>query len=331
MSNHLAIATVSAVLRSLLHAAVTRAASGLNFNVTTGRPEAAQTDASTARVSLFLFQVTPNAAWRNADLPTRRPDGTAVQRPQAAIDLHYLISFAGDESKQVPERLLGAALAILHAQPIISREMIRGLVADPTYNHLSASNLVDQVELVRLGPLAMTIDELSKLWSVFFQIPYRLSVAWQASVVLLDVEVPTERALPVLSRHVEADPFQPPKSDDGTAGDGPDRPIVVGLSVGTPLGGGTSRTLTVNVASPVKSSQKAILLLNGHGTMTGAFVQASLPRTADGDSLVFPLPAEALGTYLVRVQVDSVESLLVRDPNDPDNNVPFSGPLVTIS
>ena len=47
----------------------------------------------------------------------------------------------------------------------------------------------------------------------------------------------------------------------------------------------------------------------------------------------FPLPAAAAkGTYLVRVEVDGVESLLKQEPNpnDPDHPLPFSGPLVEI-
>jgi hypothetical protein len=323
VSNHLAIATVSAVLRSLLHEALTKAALGLNFDVATGRPEVPPQTSGQAKVTIFLFQATPNAAWRNADLPTRRPDGAAVQRPQAAIDLHYLISFAGDESRQEPERLLGVVLPILHAQPVLSRKMLRDIIAKPENSHLSASDLADQVELVRLVPLAMTIDELSKLWSVFFQIPYRLSVVWQASVVLLDVDVTMQRALPVLSRHIEARPL--PESGPVPSG-GPDRPVI---SVGQPSGTGASRTLPVTVTPPVGSGQRALLLLNEHGGAR-SFAVLAPPRTTTVNPLVFPLPAEAVGTYLVRVEVDGVESLLEPNPNDPAHPLPFSGPLVTI-
>ncbi len=328
MSNYLAVATVSAVLRSILAAAVAKAASpGLDISVTTGRPEAQQPADSTARVSLFLYQVTPNAAWRNADLPTRRSDGTVVQRPQAAIDLHYLISFAGDESKQVPERMLGAILPSLHAQPILSPDLIRNVIADVgLVPYLTGSDLADQIELVRLMPLSLTVDDLSKLWSVFFQFPYRLSVALQASVVLLDVDVPVERALPVASRHIEAKPL--PESSPVPSG-GPVRPVI---TVGLPSGSSASRTLPVTVTPAVGSGQQALLLLNEHFGPRSFAVPAP-PRTAAVNVLVFPLPAQAVGaTYLVRVEVDGVESLLdqQKDPNDPDKPVPFSGPLVIL-
>jgi hypothetical protein len=92
MSNFLAIATVTAALRQTLNAVAGIDVPGAE--VTTMRPdEPTNTD---ARVNIYLYQVTPNAAWRNADLPTRRNDGGLVQRPQVALDLHYLLTFYGD-------------------------------------------------------------------------------------------------------------------------------------------------------------------------------------------------------------------------------------------
>src|SRR6185437_14624534 len=44
---------------------------------------------------------------------------------------------------------------------------------------------------------ALSLEEMSKLWSVFYQIPYVLSVAYQAGVVLLDRDVAVRAPLPV--------------------------------------------------------------------------------------------------------------------------------------
>jgi len=81
MSNHLAIATVTATLSRTLAAAVGTDVSAAN--VTTLRPD----DAPERGVNVYLYQVTPDAAWRNADLPTRRDDGRLAQRPRVALDL----------------------------------------------------------------------------------------------------------------------------------------------------------------------------------------------------------------------------------------------------
>ncbi len=49
-------------------------------------------------VNIFLYQVSPNVAWRNADLPTPRADNSLLHRPQAALDLNYLLTFYGEDT-----------------------------------------------------------------------------------------------------------------------------------------------------------------------------------------------------------------------------------------
>ena len=48
-------------------------------------------------MNVYLYRVSPNPAWRNQDLPTRAR-GPIVDRPLTAIDLHYLLTFYGDEA-----------------------------------------------------------------------------------------------------------------------------------------------------------------------------------------------------------------------------------------
>ena len=153
----------------------------------------------------------PNPAYRNADLPTRRGDGQLAQRPQAALMLHYLFSFFGDDANLEPQRLLGAAMRQLHAQPLLTKQEIIQAIATPPYDTiLPASNLAEQVDLVRFTPLGLSLEELSKAWSVFFQSPYVLSVAYQASAVLIETDDAAQKALPVQSRNLYVVPFRQP-------------------------------------------------------------------------------------------------------------------------
>ncbi|MGD2114505.1 MAG: DUF4255 domain-containing protein, partial [Acidobacteriota bacterium] len=138
MSNFLGIATVTAALRRTLQEAV--AADVPGATVTVRRPEAAQPNPAPV-VNLYLFQVTPNAAWRTADLPTRDARGRTVQRPRVALDLHYLLSFYGDESTLEPERLLGSVVRRLHEWPVLGRGQIETTIADPAFAFLAASDL----------------------------------------------------------------------------------------------------------------------------------------------------------------------------------------------
>jgi hypothetical protein len=225
MSNFLAIATVTAALKRVLQDAATQAVAGAL--VRPGRPEApANGNAQDPGIDLYLYQVTPNAALRNDDLPTRRDDGTLLQRPRVALDLHYLLAFRGDESALEPQRLLGNAARALHASPFITSNLIA--LAQAEFPFLATSDLAGAVELVKLSPLALSLEELSKLWSVFFQIPYNLSTAYQATVVVIEGAETPQSALPVLERRLYVHPFQSAFIAEVASASGPRQPILAG-------------------------------------------------------------------------------------------------------
>src|SRR5436305_2539403 len=166
MSNFLAIATVTATLRNLLHDTSVKDVTDHEVKVITGRPDSTVSNTQETKINLYLYQVTPNAFLRNDDLPTRRSDGTIMQRPQVALDLHYMISFYGDENELVTQRLLGSVVRTLHAQPQLTRDNIRQAIVNGP-NFLAPSNLADDVELVKFSPLHLSLEELSKIWSIF--------------------------------------------------------------------------------------------------------------------------------------------------------------------
>ncbi|MGH7525497.1 MAG: DUF4255 domain-containing protein [Gemmatimonadales bacterium] len=228
MSNFLAIATVTAALKRLLQAAASQAVTGAV--VRTGRPEApANGGVVTAGIDLYLFQVTSNAALANDDLPTRRGDASLIQRPRLALDLHYLLTFRGNETDLEPQRLLGNATRALHASPVISKNLIALALGD--FGFLTApvpSDLADAFELVKLTPLLLSLEELSKLWSVFFQIPYNLSVAYQATVVVIEGNETPVQALPVLARRLYVMPFEHASIEQVESAAGPGLPIFAG-------------------------------------------------------------------------------------------------------
>ena len=221
MSNFLAVATVTAALRELLLAAVSPDVPGAD--VTTLRPNGSGTPATS--INIYLYQVTPNAALSNADLPTRRGDGQLVQRPVAALDLQYLLTFFGSEAQLEPQRLLGSTVRALHSRPVLTRDSIKQTIAKPLFSYLAQSNLADAVELVRFTPVPLQLEELSKLWSVYFQTPYSLSIAYQATVVLIESEESTHTALPVSARNIYAVPFRQPLIEEVVSAAGSNAPI----------------------------------------------------------------------------------------------------------
>lgn len=191
MSSHSAIAAVTATLHLRLRKALE--VTGLNADVSHTRPGTINALGTKVGVHLFLYMVTPHAALRNADLPMRDDQGRISNRPTAALELHYLLSFFGEDLVHEPQRMLGAIAAELHAHPVLTPAEISAATSDPP---LAGSRLEQQIERVRLTPEAINLEEFSKLWSVLFQTQYLLSVAYKASVVLLEADV----AVPVPGR-----------------------------------------------------------------------------------------------------------------------------------
>lgn len=265
MSNALALAAVTATLaHELSEALAAQGAGGVpNVHVTTLRPDLPAATGPGARgVNVFLYQVTPNAAWRGDGLPARRPDGTPLAPPQQALDLHYLLTFSGDEGDLEPQRLLGVVVNTINARPVLTRQVVRRAieqaVASGDAPYLEFADLADQVDVVRFTMLPLNLEELSKLWSTFFQVPYRLSVTYQGSVVLLTSEIGTRTVLPVRERNVEVAPFRALEVTRVRADSGADDQITAGTELrieGSGLGGGTTLIRVTGAKGPIKADQ----------------------------------------------------------------------------
>ncbi len=222
MSNYLAIATVTKALAQMLDTAVKSAVD--SSGAVTQRPDVGT---KAACVDIFLYQVTPNAAMRNLDLPTRNAQGQVVSRPTSALDLHYLMSFYGDDSKFEPQRMLGAVVRSLLAEPGLTRDRILAVSKDDNGDKMSGSNLADAVEQVKFTPQSLTLEELSRIWSIFYQVPYVLSISYTATVVTIESEEPVLPTQPVLQRGPNDSGFQTqvgpfPQLDSWHVGEGTD-------------------------------------------------------------------------------------------------------------
>src|SRR4051794_1347570 len=125
MSNALAIASVTAVLKDLLNnGVIDHQLSGAVGEVTVSAlpPDRILIDGQdeTSRINLFLYRVTPNQGWRNAALPSRDADGNRSSNPPLALDLHYLLTTYGAAEFHA-EILLGYAMQMIHETPILTR------------------------------------------------------------------------------------------------------------------------------------------------------------------------------------------------------------------
>ncbi len=226
MSTALAIASVTAVLKDLLNnGVVDHNVQPLLGDVTVSAlpPDRIITEATPekSQLNLFLYQVTPNAAWRNAALPARDSRGARLTNPPLALDLHYLLTAYGEKDLHA-EILLGYGMQILHEAAVLPRDAIRRALSPfpqqpfdvgqlpPQLRALFESGLAEQVEQIKVVPQSISTEEISRLWTAF-QARYRPTAAYQVSVVLIESRSGAVRAaLPVRERNVYAIPFRQP-------------------------------------------------------------------------------------------------------------------------
>ena len=236
MSTALALAGVTYVLRDLLNDGLINNTLDTSVRVT-ARPPVRDPSISTAQESqlnVFLYHVSPNTGWRNAALPSRDSSGVRASNPPLALNLHYLIT-AYDERDYHAEVVLGYAMQLLHENPGLSRDQIRkSLKSDIVYDpgtepqlptelkRLTQTGLADQVESLTITPRYLNTEEMSKLWTGL-QAPYRPSMAYEVSVVLIEREITVASPLPVQTRNLQVAPFafvvleevSPPRAVEG--------------------------------------------------------------------------------------------------------------------
>lgn len=193
MSNAQIIAATTASLRMLLLSGVpARDAAIPQVDVTTLPPDKVNLNADKPALNLFLYQTAVNGAWRNRDSAHARSGESPL--PPLALNLHYLLTAYGnvdDREGDFSHRVYGAAMSVLHDHPLLgSDELLAAMSTNPALR---------QVERVRISPLATTIEEMTRLWTIF-QTNYRLSTAYEVSVVLIESDRAAVMALPVLRR-----------------------------------------------------------------------------------------------------------------------------------
>ena len=276
MSTFQAVATVTAALRERLLETVN--ADVPAATVTTLRPADPGTNGIPAvGVNLFLFAVHISAAHRNRDLPLRSGAGDALQVPVIPLELDYLISFYGD-ANGAAHQLVGSVMRSLYARPILTAAMIQAVETPASGLN---SGLANQADRVRLTPLTLPIEEIAKLWTVFFQSSYALSVAFRASPVMIEADQPVVVAPPVATPQLGAFSLSPPRID-GIA--------VQGAAAGAPIVPGS----TIVVTGANFDTATARLLIAGAPAVLGAASPTALTATLD--------PALPAGTTMLQVE-----------------------------
>lgn len=202
MTSPLAIAAVTASLKDLLNQGLLQLdlSSIGSYSITALPPDRVETGQTEPnQLNLFLYQVTPNPGWRNEGLPTVDANGGRLGRAPLALDLHYLLTAYGSKDLNA-EVLLGHAMALLHDSPVLTRAQLRVALGPPSpLGNLSALDLADQVELIKITPVFLNTEDLSKMWTAM-QARFRTTIAYMASVVLIQTGPGGRVAAPVLTQ-----------------------------------------------------------------------------------------------------------------------------------
>lgn len=223
MSTALGIAAVTHVLKDLLNDGLIdqNVAHVINSNVlvTSVSPGIVDTNSNntSSQLNLFLYRVSPNTGWSNMGFPSRNAQGTVINNPPLALNLHYLLTAFGEDELH-SEILLGYGMQLLHENPVLSRDAIRfsltpaeitGGTLPSHLRELSNAGIAEQIEQIKITHESINTEEMSRLWTAF-QTRYRPGTAYMVTVLLIESTRSTRAALPVRTPRVFAVPFKNP-------------------------------------------------------------------------------------------------------------------------
>jgi hypothetical protein len=294
---------VTATLLKLLGDGLADLVGNPDDDVTARPPDKARGLKTGPQVNLFLYHAGINAALRNQP-PRQAREGEAA-RPSLPLDLFYLVTaYGSNDDDREAHALLGRALRILYDNPLLAA-------------------LPEQPEGVRLTFQPFTSEEQYKLWSTF-QTSYRISAAFQVSLVLIDSELSSPAALPVLRRGSD---------DRGPAAIASGLPILA------------SAAPDVLPAAPSAQLGDVLRLKGQNIAGSGVAVRFTTSRLPDFVSLT-PLAGGGSGEIAVKLPDDAAAAsawapgfytvqLMVTQgtlPRVPSNEVPLTlAPVITLS
>jgi hypothetical protein len=123
-------------------------------------------------LSLFLYKLSENPSLKNRDfIQDRYANPLRLRGPPLALDLFYLIiPFGNSESRQI---ILEKVMQLFHDFPILDKSLLSDDLVNSGNHELKI--LLNEI----------TIDDLNKLWSLFPNKPYRLSISYMVTPLMI--------------------------------------------------------------------------------------------------------------------------------------------------
>lgn len=137
--------------------------------------------AGTNLLTLFLYKVTENPDLKNRDgLIVQQPTGAIRKHlPPLTLDAYYLLTAHAGEPPNLLEahRALSRAMRVFYDNGILQGSLLRA--NEPSTGLTEASVL-----RVTLNPISM--EDMTRIWSVFPDMPYELSVTYLVTPIEIE-------------------------------------------------------------------------------------------------------------------------------------------------
>jgi hypothetical protein len=128
-------------------------------------------DEKKAKVSLFLYQIFENPYLKNEE-PAQFDDTNLLLPPQS-LDLLYLVTpYSKDRTQE--KYILGKVMQIFYDNSILTGTVLQG------------ASLRETDEEIKLIFNPISLEDLTKIWSAFRKVPYRLSISYLVTPVKID-------------------------------------------------------------------------------------------------------------------------------------------------
>ena len=155
----------------------------------------AEANANGVRLTLFLYSICPATEYRNElEIPGNTLDDESVSQP---VNLYYLLTaFSPPQDPTIrsleSQLLLGQAMLVFFNNGILTGSQLRG-------------DELPRDEELRLTLQPITIEELTRVWSVFPETALQPSVSYLVTPVRLRSQNRTRGGAPIVSRQLDTD------------------------------------------------------------------------------------------------------------------------------
>jgi len=174
----------------------------VNQNIVLVSPADARGDRNPdIRLALFLYSAVESAFLRNE--PNSVETSSEARLPPLSLDLYYMLTTYPSqtapadptERNLIAQRILGRAMRVFYDNGILSGTVLQG-------------NLAGTDERLRISLNPITVEDLTRIWSVFPDVDYHTSVSYLVTPVRIRSDR-TERSQRVVTKEAHHDILVP--------------------------------------------------------------------------------------------------------------------------